>query len=129
MLDRDDGDRCIMKGRQLGHAAEAAQITVALTESTVLAQALLARAVLSGGGLSAERTAAVVGPEAAASAQALERLGQLALPLILVNSFWTLQITIDRVLLSRLSEDAVGASMSAATLFWAPFALLQATAA
>src|SRR5688572_15081775 len=56
-------------------------------------------------------------------------VGRLALPLILANSFWTLQITIDRVLLGRLSADAVAAAMAGAMLFWTPLALLQSTAA
>lgn len=56
-------------------------------------------------------------------------VGRLALPLILANSFWTLQITIDRVLLGRLSSDAVAAAMAGAMLFWTPLALLQSTAA
>jgi multidrug resistance protein, MATE family len=53
---------------------------------------------------------------------------RLALPLIVSNSFWTLQITIDRVLLSRSSSDAVAAAMPAVFLFWTPLALLQNTA-
>lgn len=56
-------------------------------------------------------------------------VGRLALPLILANSFWTLQITIDRVLLGQLSSDAVAAAMAGAMLFWTPLALLQSTAA
>src|SRR4051794_33019342 len=55
-------------------------------------------------------------------------LVRLALPLIVSNSFWTLQVTIDRVLLSRLSGEAVGAAMAGVLLFWAPLALLQNTA-
>jgi MATE family multidrug resistance protein len=54
---------------------------------------------------------------------------RLALPLIISNSFWTLQITIDRVLLGHYSSKAVGAAVDAAMLFWVPFALLQYTAA
>jgi MATE family multidrug resistance protein len=54
---------------------------------------------------------------------------RLALPLIISNSFWTLQITIDRILLGRYSSDAVGAAVAAGMLFWAPFALLQYTGA
>ena len=50
---------------------------------------------------------------------------RIALPLILSNSFWTIQITIDRVLLSRSSSDAVAAAMPAVVLFWTPFILLQ----
>jgi MATE family multidrug resistance protein len=54
---------------------------------------------------------------------------RLALPLIISNSFWTLQITIDRILLGHYSSDAVGAAVASVLLFWAPFALLQYTAA
>ena len=53
---------------------------------------------------------------------------RMALPLILSNSFWTLQITIDRVLLSRYSSDAIGAAMAAVILFWTCFTLLQGAA-
>jgi MATE family multidrug resistance protein len=52
----------------------------------------------------------------------------LAWPLILSNSFWTLQIATDRILLSRSSSDAVAAAMVAAVLFWTPLMLLQNTA-
>jgi MATE family multidrug resistance protein len=54
---------------------------------------------------------------------------RLALPLILSNSIWTLEITTDRIFLSWLGEDHVGAAMAAAMLFWTPLCLLQATAA
>lgn len=53
---------------------------------------------------------------------------RLPFPLIVSNSFWTLQIAIDRVFLSRLSSDAVGAAMAGVLLFWAPLTLLQNTA-
>jgi MATE family multidrug resistance protein len=53
---------------------------------------------------------------------------RLALPLILSSSFWTLQITIDRALLSQYSSDAVAAAVPAAVLYWTFFALLQNTA-
>jgi len=53
---------------------------------------------------------------------------KLAFPLILSNSFWTLQITIDRVLLSQLDPDAVGAAMAAVLIFYTPLILLQFTA-
>lgn len=53
---------------------------------------------------------------------------RLALPLILSSSFMTLQITIDRILLSQASSDAVAASMPAALLYWTIFSLLQNTA-
>ena len=50
---------------------------------------------------------------------------RLAVPLILSSSFMTLQIVIDRALLSRASSDAVAASMPAALLYWTPLTLLQ----
>jgi MATE family multidrug resistance protein len=53
---------------------------------------------------------------------------RLAWPLVLSNSLWTLQITLDRILLSRTGGAAVGAAMASAMLFWTPFALLQAVA-
>lgn len=52
-------------------------------------------------------------------------LMRLALPLVLSNSFLTLQITIDRILLSRCSSDTVAAAMPAALLYWTPLTLLQ----
>ena len=55
-------------------------------------------------------------------------LMRLAFPLIVSSSFWTLQITIDRILLSRYSPDAVAASMPAALYFWTPLLLFQNTA-
>lgn len=54
---------------------------------------------------------------------------KLAFPLVLSNAFWTLQMTIDRIMLSRQNSDAVGAAMTAAVLYWVPLALLQQTAA
>jgi MATE family multidrug resistance protein len=53
---------------------------------------------------------------------------RLAMPLILSNSFLTLLLMIDRVLLSRASSEAVAASMPAALLYWTPLMLLQNTA-
>lgn len=53
----------------------------------------------------------------------------LAWPLIVSNSFWTLQIALDRVLLSRHSSAEVAAAMPAAMLFWTPFNFLFHTAA
>jgi MATE family multidrug resistance protein len=52
-------------------------------------------------------------------------LVRLALPLVLSNSFWTLQVVIDRALLSHSSSDAVAAAMPAAMLYWTPFLLIQ----
>jgi MATE family multidrug resistance protein len=53
---------------------------------------------------------------------------RLALPLILSSSFLTLQVFIDRALLTHFSSNAVAASMPAALLYWTPFLLLQNTA-
>lgn len=53
---------------------------------------------------------------------------RLALPLILSSSVWTLQVTLDRIMLSRFSSDAVAAAMPAVCFFWTPFVLLQFTA-
>jgi MATE family multidrug resistance protein len=53
---------------------------------------------------------------------------RLAVPLILSNSVWTLQVIVDRVLLSRYSSDAVAATMPAVALWWTVFILLQFTA-
>ena len=53
---------------------------------------------------------------------------QIAFPLIVSTSFWTLQMTIDRILLSRYSSDAVGAAQIAIMVFWTVFALLHQTA-
>src|SRR3954469_9736967 len=51
----------------------------------------------------------------------------LAWPLIVSNSFFTLQIALDRALLARHASETVGAAMPAVLLFWTPFALLQFT--
>jgi len=56
-----------------------------------------------------------------------ELLG-LALPLVLSQSFMTIQIAVDRVLLSRHNPDEVAASFPAVILFWLPFGLLQGIA-
>jgi MATE family multidrug resistance protein len=52
----------------------------------------------------------------------------LAWPLILSNSIWTLQIVLDRVLLSRSSSQSVAAGMSSAMIFWTFLTLAQYTA-
>jgi MATE family multidrug resistance protein len=51
----------------------------------------------------------------------------LALPLILSQSFMTVQVAIDRILLSQHKPNEVAASFPAVMLFWLPFALLQGT--
>jgi GTP pyrophosphokinase len=64
----------------LGFASEAAEIMGGLTESTELANALLARAGVARGGLTTEQTAGIVGRGATDIAVALQRLGTLGLP-------------------------------------------------
>jgi multidrug resistance protein, MATE family len=53
---------------------------------------------------------------------------KLALPLILSQSFMTIQIAVDRILLSRHNTDEVAAAFPAMMLFWLPFGLLQGVA-
>lgn len=52
-----------------------------------------------------------------------------AWPLIVANSFWNLQLTIDRIFLGNYSTEALAASMAVMGVFWTPMALLQQTAA
>ena len=54
---------------------------------------------------------------------------KVAWPLIIANSFWNLQMTIDRMFLGQYSTAALAASLAVASLFWTPMALLQQTAA
>ena len=53
---------------------------------------------------------------------------KLAWPLIVANSFWNLQLTIDRVFLGRHSTEELGAAMAVSGVFWTIMALLQQTA-
>ncbi|HEV2287077.1 MAG TPA: HD domain-containing protein, partial [Steroidobacteraceae bacterium] len=64
----------------LAFATEAAEIMGGLTESTELANALLARPVISRASLTPEEAAGIVGQEATDIAVALQRLGTLGLP-------------------------------------------------
>lgn len=59
----------------------------------------------------------------------LLRVLKIAWPLIIANSFWNLQLTIDRVFLGQFSTEALGAAMAVNGVFWVPMALLQGTAA
>lgn len=58
-----------------------------------------------------------------------KKLLSFAWPLIIANSFWNLQLTIDRVFLGAYSTEALGAAMAVMGVFWVPMALLQQTAA
>lgn len=53
----------------------------------------------------------------------------IAWPLIVANSFWNLQMTIDRLFLAEYSTEAMGAAVAVMGVFWTPMALLQQTAA
>ncbi|MEK6556227.1 MAG: MATE family efflux transporter, partial [Bdellovibrionota bacterium] len=53
----------------------------------------------------------------------------IAWPLIVANSFWNIQLTIDRVFLGQYSTEALAASMAVMGVFWTPMALLQQTSA
>src|SRR5690349_16956801 len=61
-------------------------------------------------------------------ASVLRGLLALAWPLVLSNSFTTVQVTIDRWFLSRYDADMATASVAAAMIFWLPFVLLWSTA-
>jgi MATE family multidrug resistance protein len=54
---------------------------------------------------------------------------RISWPLIIANSFWNLQLTIDRIFLGNFSTDALGAAMAVMGVFWTPMALVQQTAA
>jgi MATE family multidrug resistance protein len=60
--------------------------------------------------------------------QRWKALLSLAWPLIIANSFWNLQLTIDRIFLGMHSTEALGAAMTVMGIFWVPMALLQQTA-
>ncbi len=51
----------------------------------------------------------------------------LAWPLIIANSFWNIQLIIDRMFLGAHSMEALGAAMAVMGVFWVPMALLQQT--
>jgi MATE family multidrug resistance protein len=53
---------------------------------------------------------------------------KIAWPLVIANSFWNLQLTIDRVYLGMYSTESLGAAMTVMGVFWVPMALLQQTA-
>ncbi len=53
----------------------------------------------------------------------------LAWPLIIANSFWNLQLTVDRIFLGHFSTEALGATVAVMGVFWTPMALLQQTSA
>jgi MATE family multidrug resistance protein len=60
--------------------------------------------------------------------QAWKSILALAWPLIVAQSFWNLQVTIDRIFLGQYSTDALAAAMAVMGVFWVPMALIQQTA-
>lgn len=54
---------------------------------------------------------------------------RISWPLIIANSFWNLQVTIDRIFLGQYSTETLGAAIAAVGFFWAPMALVQQTSA
>jgi MATE family multidrug resistance protein len=71
-----------------------------------------------------DEPALVVGHAPGGSAELLKLAG----PLIIANSFTTIQFTVDRAFLSQYNPDAMGASMPAAMIFWLGMSLLFGTA-
>jgi MATE family multidrug resistance protein len=61
--------------------------------------------------------------------QTVHELWQISWPLIIANSFWNIQVTIDRMFLGQYSTETLGAAIAAVGFFWAPMALVQQTAA
>lgn len=57
-----------------------------------------------------------------------KRILAIAWPLIIANSFWNLQLTIDRIFLGMHSTESLGAAMAVMGIFWVPMTLLQGTA-
>lgn len=54
---------------------------------------------------------------------------KIAWPLIIANSFWNLQLTIDRIFLGQYSTESLAAAIAVSGVFWTPLALIQQTAA
>ncbi|MDE2137155.1 MAG: bifunctional (p)ppGpp synthetase/guanosine-3',5'-bis(diphosphate) 3'-pyrophosphohydrolase, partial [Gammaproteobacteria bacterium] len=105
----------------LAFATEAAEIMGGLTESTELANALLARPVISRASLTPEEAAGIVGQEATDIAVALQRLGTLGLPhdwspargldgrqAETLRKMLLAVVSDPRLVLARLAEELVG---------------------
>jgi MATE family multidrug resistance protein len=67
------------------------------------------------------------GPTTRPTRASAAELLKLAWPLVLTNSAWTLQIVLDRIMLSRSSTEAVGAGMAAVMFFWTGLGFFQWT--
>jgi multidrug resistance protein, MATE family len=64
----------------------------------------------------------------ATNLELLWELLRIAAPLMLGNLFYSLQIAVDRVFLTRFDPDAPAASLAAAMIAWVPICFLQTTA-
>lgn len=60
---------------------------------------------------------------------ALWEVWRISWPLVIANSFWNLQVTIDRMFLGQYSTESLGAAIATVGFFWAPMALVQQTSA
>jgi MATE family multidrug resistance protein len=77
----------------------------------------------------AETPVAVLSSEAKPTPwQLLSSLLRVAIPLVISNFFFTLQLLIDRLMLSWLGPDALAAAGAAAMVLYVPILLLQYTA-
>src|SRR4051812_44099291 len=63
-------------------------------------------------------------PSAPTGGSSYSQVLKLAWPLIVSNSFTTIQVFVDRLFLTKYDPDAVAAATSAMMLFWIPFVLL-----
>lgn len=61
--------------------------------------------------------------------QQILKVWQISWPLIVANSFWNFQVTIDRMFLGQYSTESLGAAIATIAFFWAPMALVHQTAA
>jgi GTP pyrophosphokinase len=108
-------ERLMRTPADLTFAMEAAEIMGGLTESTELAQALLARPMLARESLTADQAAGVVGRDATDVALALHRLGSLGLPrdwspargLDTLRKMLLAVVSDPRLVLARLAEELV----------------------
>jgi MATE family multidrug resistance protein len=93
---------------------------------------------MSRGVLTEDQAAAVVDVDGEAGAESSAGGGftpggsgellRLALPLVLSQSFMTVQVFVDTLLLARHDSLEMAASFPAVMWFWLPFGLLQVTA-
>jgi MATE family multidrug resistance protein len=76
-----------------------------------------------------DESASAIRPEVSVRPGGSYELLKLALPLIVSQSFMTVQVFVDTILLSRHDQREMAASLPAVMWYWLPFGLLQVTAA